>query len=575
MRIMENYYGYTYEVRFKTTDFSYVTANAAFYDFRGERMLYSTFDSLLVGNSLDILKEKIRSDFFGKTFIMNILTREDLPCPMVCVLEPEINFSDQAILHMIELEQLSNSYISLGLKQRVANALLAQFDSVYFSYDRSDDSIICYRQDEETNILFRSDLHNWHNNVSQALSEESQDTLTKFNANLRNGIRNFAGSFTNKSGEENIRFVGTAIYNGDVHIKTVGNIGSTNIKPIQEVVRRDQLTGLILKEDITNLGKKLINDLKKKTAMAIIDIDNFKNVNDHFGHSMGDVVLKKCAAIITEQIGDTGKAGRIGGDEFFVLFDNFTIVEEIKNALRGIKNNILQAYTDEQDGFHVSTSIGASIYPTDADNFNTLFDLTDHLLYRAKHKGKNRYIIYDKEKHGTVEEVLQTGINEIGISGRRGLSKSEAVCRIADFDQCGKEYPLENILNDIMEYFIIERIVLYNKTDRKVELQRGIEPLSAEVIYETIDYLYDGDLKHFYNDNIMVLNNVNFLKTKSDKLYKKIRDQGIYSIMQHEIVGDSGKVFVISYEMITNFITWNMEDMYLYRLLDTIIKKRL
>lgn len=573
---MDNYYGYSYEVRFNITDYSYVTANAAFYDFRGERLLYSKFDSLLVGNSLEVLAEKIKSDAFGEPFIMEVLTRENIPCIMVCILDlKNINTSEQRLLHMIELEKLSNDYISLGMKQREAEALFAQLDSDYYSYDRASNVVTCYRYSGNKEILIECTLEEFIEKASKVLPEESKEKLSKFEANLKNGIRNFAGSLTNKGDDKNIRFVGTAIYNGEVHAKTVGNIGSSNVKPIQEMVRRDQLTGLILKEDITNLGKKLINDLKKKTAMAIVDIDNFKNVNDHFGHSMGDVVLKKCAAIITEQIGDSGKAGRIGGDEFFVLFDSFTNTEEVKNALRGIKNNILQAYTDEQDGFHVSTSIGVSVYPTDADNFNTLFDLADHMLYRAKHKGKNRYIIYDPEKHGSVEEVLQTGVEEIGISGRRGLSKSEAVCRIADLDQCGQEYPLENILNDIIEYFIIERIVLYNKTDRKVELQRGIEPLNAEIIYETIDYLYDDDLKFFYNGNVMVINNNNMFKTKSDKLYDKIKSQGIQSIMHHEITGNSGKVYVISYEMITNFITWNMEDMYLYRLLDSIIKKRL
>lgn len=573
VHIMENQYGYSYEVRFNTKDYTYVTGNAAFYDFRGEK-LYTTFNSLIAGNSLEVLEDKLRNSYYGKAFIMDILTQENIPCQMVCILE-DIHVPDQMVLHMIELEKMSNKLPTLEMKQRESEALLAQLDSDYYSYDRATNILTCYRYNGNKEILVKCTLEEWTEKASQVLPEESKEQLLKFEANLKNGIRNFAGSLTNKDDEKNIRFVGTAIYNGDVHVKTVGNIGNSNIKPIQEMVRRDQLTGLILKEDITNLGKKLVNDLKNKTAMAIVDIDNFKNVNDHFGHSMGDVVLKKCAAIITEQIADSGKAGRIGGDEFFVLFDNYADTEELKNALRGIKNNILQAYTDEQDGFHVSTSIGVSVYPNDADNFNTLFDLADHMLYRAKHKGKNRYIIYDPEKHGTVEEVLQTGVNEIGISGRRGLSKSEAVCRIADLDQCGQEYPIENILNDIIEYFIIERIVLYNKTDRKVELQKGAELLESEIIYETIDYLYDEDLRYFYNGNVMVINNINMFKTKSDKIYDKLESQSVYSLMHHEITGDSGKVFVISYEMITKFISWNMEDMYLYRLLDSILKKRL
>lgn len=573
---MDKQYDYCYEVRFNFKDYTYITANGAFYDYRGEKLLYSTFDSILVGNSIKKLDEQIRSKSFGKIFIMDVISRDNISCPMVCYLE-EVDAADQARIYMIEAEKMSDRYLSLGMKQKIANAQLAQFDSVYFIYDRAENSITCYRYNENNeHILFRADLNDWHEQVAHALSDDSLDELAIFDANLKNGIRNFAGSFTNKSGEENIRYVGTAIYDEDVHIKTVGNIGSSNIKPIQELVRRDQLTGLILKEDITNYCKKIMSNQEKRSALAIVDIDNFKNVNDHFGHSMGDVVLKKCAAIISREIANYGKAGRIGGDEFLVVFDSFSILEEIRNVLRGIKNNIFQAYTEEYDGFHVSTSIGCAIFPDDADNFNTLFDLTDHLLYRAKQKGKNRYIIYDRDKHGTVEEVLQTDVKEVGVSGRRGLSKSEAVCHIIDLDQCGKEYSLESILTDILEYFIIERIIVYNITDRTVELQRGIEPLTAEVIYDTIDYLYDDEIKQFYNDNIMVVNNIRvFQSKKCDKIYNKLLDQGVFSVMQHKFTGVSGKEYVISYEMITKNVDWNMEDSYLYRLLDTIFAKRL
>ena len=113
----------------------------------------------------------------------------------------------------------------------------------------------------------------------------------------------------------------------------------------------------------------------------------------------------------------------------------------------------------------------------------------------------------------------------------------------------------------------------------KIELLRGITPPSAESSEDarnSIDYLYDSDLEQFYKDNIMVINNVKmFQQKKCDEIYKIMIDQSVFSIMHHEITGKNGKVYVISYEMITKKITWNMEDMYLYRLLDTIFIKRL
>ena len=575
---MDNQYSYCYKVRINTADYNYVTANGLFYEFRGEKLLYSTFDSLLEDASLKRLAEHIKAKSYGKTFIMDVLSRNNVTCPMVCYLEPA-DAEDQVNVFMIEAEKISDRYLALGEKQQVSDALLSQFDSVYFTYNRSENSIVFYRYSEgREQVLLRSDIEGWNRKAVQALSEESQDELAVFDSYLRNGIRTFTGAFVNKSGEKNISYVGTAIYDEEIHVKTVGNIGSTKIKPTYSQVRRDQLTGLILKDDITTYCKKTMAEREKKVALAIIDIDNFKNVNDHFGHAMGDTVLKKCAAILDREVGDYGKAGRIGGDEFLVVFDNFTVIEEIKNILRGIKNNILQAYSEERDGFYVSTSIGCAIYPDDTDNYGTLFDLADHLLYRAKHKGKNRYIIFEKDKHGSVEDVLRADDAEKhGVAGRRGLTKSEAVCRIMDFDISGKEYELDSILHDIMEYFRIERIVVYNKTDRKIELQRGItHPSSEEEACSAIDYLYDSDLGQFYKDNIMVINNIKMFQTKKcDRIYDSMIGQSVFSIMHHEITGSSGKVFVISYEMITKKITWNMEDMYLYRLLDTIFAKRL
>ncbi len=570
---MEKQYGFSYEVRFNTSDYTYVTGNAAFYNFRGG-VLYTNFDSLFANNSLETIEREIKSGEFGKPFILDILTRESVPCPMVCILE-DIDVPKQVILHMIELEKMSRRFSTLETEQRELEALLSQFDCTYFSYDRAENVITSYRYDGERKILEEKTPEEWCEKALRELSDDSRETVFKFEDNLKNGTRNFAGIFTQKDNYKDYRFMGTAIYDNDVHIKTVGTIGGTETKPIQEMVRRDQLTGLILKEYITNYGQKLINDLKKAAALAIVDIDNFKSVNDHFGHSMGDVVLKKCAAIIMEQVADSGKVGRIGGDEFLVVFDNYDGRDKLKCILRGIKNNVLHAYDDEKDGFHISTSIGVSEYPSDADDFDTLFDLADHMLYRAKYKGKNRYIMYEREKHGTVKEVLQSGVKEIGISGRRGLSKSETVCRIADLDHCGKEYTIENILNDVIEYFAIERIILYNKTDKKLECQCGANPLSPDIVEQNIDYLYDEDIRSFYVDNVMVINNVNNFRTKSMELYNKITAQDICSVMHHEITGKSGKVFVISYEITSGYITWNLEDMYLYRLLDSIIEKRL
>lgn len=306
--------------------------------------------------------------------------------------------------------------------------------------------------------------------------------------------------------------------------------------------------------------------------MAIIDIDDFKLVNDNFGHAKGDEVLKRCAAIIEKQVEGFGKAGRIGGDEFFIVFDNFEDKERLKFVLRGIKNMVYAAYNEGSDGFCVTTSIGVSVFPEDLDgNYDIMFKLADCLLYRAKQKGKNRYIIYDPAKHGDVEELLESGVKNASFIGGRAMEKSEVICKIANKIICGEEFELEQILNDVMNYFGIDRITIYNKTDRSVVMQCGKDLLSPELLEETIDYIYDKKVESAYDNGIMLISHTVYFDMKSSCAYDLLCKQGVLSVMHHEVKAKSGKTFIISYEMTVMGVTWNESDSQYFRILDKVL----
>lgn len=567
---MEQHYGYVYEVKFKNGSYEFITGNSEFYRFLKDDF-FITFDSLLTDSSKGVLEKAIKQRAFDLPFVLEFFfSREREACCTVAVITGD-STEESTVLRMIELNRMYDHYNALLTERREDVALLSLLDSIYYSYDVADGIITCYHYREKKNVISSTDLQQWEKESLESLPEQAHGSVTKFVSGLKNGTRNFIGTIPVNAEGEGIEFSGTAIYNSDVHIKTVGIIGKTNVKSIGDTVRRDQLTGLYLKEDITNYAKRLIDDLKEKTAMAIIDIDDFKNVNDRFGHSVGDAVLRKCAAIIAEQLGNLGKAGRIGGDEFYIVIDDFDGMETIKSILRGIKNNIAEAYSDKEDGFHVTTSIGLTVAPNDADNFNTLYNLTDHMLYLAKNKGKNRYIFYECAKHGTVDDILQTGVDKIGIISRRGISRSEAVCQILDLMYRGKVFSAEDILNSIVKHFSVERIMLFNKTDKTVVAQGGsILPEDGKIGGET-DYIYDERLDGYFNDHVMVVNNIKQFRTLNPQVYENFFRQGIRSIMQHRFVGRNGKEYVISYESVSSNDTWHLEDMYLYRLLDRIL----
>lgn len=556
------------EFKFKNKDYNYITGNSEFYNFLGDR-LYSTFDILLTEGSVKTLEKAVAERSYGKPFILEVFADDGQVRTMVCRIMKQDD-PECTLLRMTGLDSIVEKYLIAEIERSETDALLSQHDCVYYSYDRRMNTVYCYRCDGERKTLCRLELDRWQKEAANRLPESSRGEVEKFADNLKNGIRSFAGCFSTEA-KGPVIISGTAVYDDDVHVKTVGSFGGGDVNPLRELVRRDQLTGLVLKEDITNYAKRSINNLKQKTAIAIVDIDDFKFVNDCRGHAMGDAVLKKCAAVIENETGTYGKAGRIGGDEFFIVFDNIPDRETLKYVLRAIKNNIADAYSDETDGFHVTTSIGVSVYPEDAEDFDSLFHLTDYMLYRAKHKGKNRYIIYEPEKHGPVNEILRSSIETTGITGRKGLSKADVVCRIIELLLCGKEYPVDNIIRDIVDYFGVERVVLYDKTTRTVAAQCGSNLLDSGVIAETMDYIFDDGFAEYRKDGVIIVNNIKTFALRSPQLYEKLRRQGIYSLMHREIVGKSGKSFVMSCESVSAFLTWNLEDMRFYRILDSVL----
>lgn len=567
---MERHYSYIYDVKFKNGSYEYVTGNTEFYKFLKEDF-FITFDSLITKDSKAVLEKAIAQGEHYAPFVLEFYHKENETCFMVAAITDD-STSECTVLRMIDLGSMYEDYYKLIYERRENIALLSQIDCVYYSYEVDTNVITTYNYNEEKEIITACDLSEWKRESISSFPPHAHPNIDKFVSNLKNGIRNFIGSIPMENDKESIDFSGVAIYNNDVHVRTVGIIGKSGIKAIGDAVRRDQLTGLYLKEDITAYAKKLIDDLKQKVAMAIIDIDDFKNVNDRWGHSVGDTVLKKCAAIIADQLRNYGKAGRIGGDEFFIVIENFDDMQTIRSILRGIKMNIAEAYSVKTDGFCVTTSIGLSIAPDDADNFNSLYNLADHMLYLAKNKGKNRYIFYDKAKHGSVQDILQTNVDKIGVVSRRGLGKGEAICQFIDLMFRGKPYAPEDILSAIAKFFAIDRVLLFNKTDKILMVQRGLILPTDTQKGGNPDYVYDERLDGYFEDNVMAVNNVKTFRIQSPQVYESLKSQGILSIMQHRIKGvKSGKEYVLSYESVSGNDCWHLDEMYLYRLLDKIM----
>lgn len=153
----------------------------------------------------------------------------------------------------------------------------------------------------------------------------------------------------------------------------------------------DGLTGLLNRVTFESIVDNKLNLSDSNDAFISLDIDNFKFVNDNFGHDFGDLVLKKVADDITGTFRSLDSASRIGGDEFAIYVDNIHSVETLRRKLSILNKAINMPIYVNGDDFSVTVSIGAIFLNKDKkSDFETIYKEADNALYTSKHRGKNQ-----------------------------------------------------------------------------------------------------------------------------------------------------------------------------------------
>lgn len=168
--------------------------------------------------------------------------------------------------------------------------------------------------------------------------------------------------------------------------------GFLNRLTIYNLVTTDGLTGLANRSYFTERLEEVLRSAKLVSVM-VYDIDNFKNVNDTYGHAAGDAALRTIGAILAEAAGNNGVAGRLGGEEFALYISGVeheqavALADEIRAAIR------TTLIPREQGSFRVTVSGGVVVAsPTDAPTAEQLLHRADNLMYQAKDEGRNRIV---------------------------------------------------------------------------------------------------------------------------------------------------------------------------------------
>lgn len=207
-------------------------------------------------------------------------------------------------------------------------------------------------------------------------------------------------------------------FNKDILIRRIYNtiMNDKVIETLRDEASVDKLTGFWSRA----AGIRRLTELCQSSdgMLIILDLDNFKLVNDLHGHDIGDRILETFAGVVRNNIRSNDVVVRIGGDEFAAFFCNMKEVEALASITRRLNQQFVEAsakYLGQDSDIPLGISVGAVSVPTYGRNYDELFPLADSALYRAKHNGKHGHVLYALESDSEIsrEEDLHNEIARI------------------------------------------------------------------------------------------------------------------------------------------------------------------
>lgn len=426
---------------------------------------------------------------------------EETKYNVVMVYDSFLHGNSYICLKIIDVEEAITLFSSRRTRDLELRYALSLNSDCIFIYQQSTNifKLIQFLHNKK-NIIIEKDIDEWSQECinNKRVSKKTINNFVEFISALKSCPKDVNYDFecnfrtNNANVLENLNFKGVRFVD-DAEFYIVGRITPlkdvTKVKQAKEIIKElqlDPLTKIYNKQTITSYAEKIFEEGKNENvALIIMDLDHFKPINDAFGHLTGDKVLAETGSILQEIVGENGYAGRYGGDEFLLIF--FDVKDEI--MLRGILHSILikirSAFAGRFDDINVTCSLGASVYPKDGTTYDELFKKADFGVYRAKDKGRDRYVFYRKDLH---EELYLKAIEAktgVKYDGR----ELQELKYLSDFmqDLSSKPiYAIKMILDHMINTYNMDNISIYYGENLEKIYSVG-KPLSES---DNIDYIH-------------------------------------------------------------------------------------
>ena len=331
-----------------------------------------------------------------------------------------------------------------------------------FIYDIDKDELENIRYGKKREVFYRGPLEVWAEDYKKRQEGNVNQEFWDFYNAMKRGAPSFQQHYEYKGLYRSAKFVteekpegGKVIYG----VIMTGTLSKHEDIRYQRASDKDAMLDMLNKKAIIEYAKRtLAQEDCPTTYLIIFDLDYFKLINDTYGHLYGDEVLVTVSSIINRVIGDHGVVGRIGGDEILIVTKGITDKAELRPILRELRMSVEQAYQGKTAGFSLTCSMGAAAYPDHGSSYVEVMDIADKMLYLAKEKGRNRYIIYTPELHEDLITAKGTGtapitgfpaaFDNIGIMQYMldNYLRKDASTNDTAFANIGKSFQLSEIL---------------------------------------------------------------------------------------------------------------------------------
>lgn len=318
---------------------------------------------------------------------------------------------------------------------------------------------------------------------------------------------------------------------------------------LQNQVERDPLTKLLNKDAARKYAEEYLSSAAPTihAALMIIDLDNFKSVNDRHGHMFGDAVLSQTASQLRKLFRADDVVARIGGDEFLVLMKGNPSLDLIKERCRRLVDSLHRLLHSLAPDCSLSCTVGVAVSPDHGTVYTELFRHADQALYQAKSRGKNSYLVYDAKSLSLLAQRKNaSAINErIDSDEQIGLAENTLVQYAFQrlYESGDIEETMTHILGVVGQQMNVSRVYIFENDADNTHCSNTFEWCNEGIqpeIHNLQNVSYEEDIPGYQRSlsehGILYCTDISQL---SKDLYDILAPQGIKSML-HCAIYDHG-----------------------------------